>query len=104
MKRLFRSSASVLAAGYIAFGIVALVLFAVPLWYAWQKTVEEGRAEILRADAQRLTEVFRRTGPSGLKAFVDERVSLQIAGERILLVADSSFHPIAGNLPQWPRG
>ena len=104
MKRLFRSSASVLAAGYIAFGIVALVLFAVPLWYAWQRTVEQGRAEILRADAQRLTEVFRRTGPSGLKAFVDERVSLQIAGERILLVADSSFHPIAGNLPLWPQG
>ena len=103
MKRLFRSSAAVLAAGYISFGVVALVLFAVPLWYAWQRTVEQGRAEILRADAQRLTEVFRRTGPNGLKAFVDERVSLQIAGERILLVADSSFHPIAGNLPQWPR-
>ncbi|MEJ1965168.1 MAG: hypothetical protein WDO56_28000 [Gammaproteobacteria bacterium] len=103
MKRLFRSSASALAAGYIAFGLVALVLFAVPLWYAWQKTVEEGRAEILRSDAQRLTEVYRRTGPNGLKAFVDERVSLQIPGERILLVADSSFHPIAGNLPEWPR-
>src|SRR5215470_14953934 len=103
MKRLFRSSAVFLAVSYVAFGVVALVLFAVPLWYAWQKTVEDGRSEILSADAQRLSEVFHRSGPEGLKAFVDERVSLQIAGERILLVTDSEFHPLAGNLPQWPQ-
>ena len=102
MKRLFRSSAVVLAVSYVAFGVVALVLFAVPLWYAWQKTVEEGRSEILSSDAQRLAEVFRRGGPDGLKAYIDERVSLQIAGERILLVTDAEFHPLAGNLPQWP--
>ncbi len=103
MKRLFRSSAAVLAVGYVVFGVVALVLFAVPLWYAWQKTVEQGRSEILSADAQRLTEVFRRSGASGLKSFVDERVGLQIPGERILLVTDPAFHPIAGNLARWPR-
>jgi signal transduction histidine kinase len=103
MKRLLRSSAAMLAAGYIAFGLAALVLFAAPLWYAWERTVESGRAEILHADAARLSEVFRRSGPQGLKAFVDERVSLQIAGERILLVADSALRPIAGNLPEWPR-
>ena len=103
MKRLFRSSAVVLAVAYVAFGVVALVLFAVPLWYAWQRTVEQGRSEILSADAQRLSEVFHRSGPDGLKAFIDERVSLQIAGERILLVTDSAFHPLAGNLPEWPR-
>src|SRR3569833_52995 len=103
MKRLFRSSAAVLAIGYVVFGVVALVLFAVPLWYAWQRTVEQGRAEILNAAAQRLTEVFRRSGADGLKAFIDERVGLQIPGERILLGTDSQFHPLAGNLPQWPQ-
>jgi signal transduction histidine kinase len=103
MKRLFRSSAAVLAVGYVVFGVVALVLFAVPLWYAWQRTVEEGRAEILSADAQRLSEVFRRSGAEGLKAFIDERVGLQIPGERILLVTDAEYRPVAGNLPEWPR-
>src|SRR5262245_3811812 len=103
MKRLFRSSAAVLAVSYVLFGVVALVLFAVPLWYAWQRTVEQGRAEILNADAQRLTEVFHRSGADGLKAFVDERVGLQIPGERILLVTDAAFHPLAGNLSEWPR-
>jgi signal transduction histidine kinase len=103
MKRLFRSSAAVLSVGYVVFGVAALVLFAVPLWYAWQRTVEQGRAEILSADAQRLTEVFRRTGAEGLKSFIDERVGLQIPGERILLVTDAQYRPLAGNLPEWPR-
>jgi signal transduction histidine kinase len=104
MTRLLRSSAVTLAFGYVAFGVGALVLFAAPLWYAWQYTIEQGRAEILKEDAQRLAEVFRRTGPAGLTAFVSERVGLQIAGERILLVTDASLRPLAGNLSAWPPG
>ncbi len=46
-------------------GSTALVLFAAPLWYAWQVTIQEGRAEILQADAQRLTDIFRRDGAAG---------------------------------------
>jgi len=104
MIRLFGLSARTLAAVYIAFGLAALILFAAPLWVAWTQTIEAGREEILREDVQRLTEVFRRTGPDGLVAFVRERVGLQIAGERILLLTDASLHPLAGNLPAWPAG
>ena len=104
MTRLLRSSATALAATYIAFGVAALILFAAPLWYAWEKTIEDGRAEILNADAQRLTEVFRRSGPRGLEAFIRERVGLQIAGERILLLTDAQLRPLAGNVPAWPAG
>jgi len=49
---MIRSSAVSLALGYVALGIAALVLFAAPLWYAWQVTIQEGRAEILQADAR----------------------------------------------------
>lgn len=104
MRRIVHLSPVALAFGYVAFGIAALILFAAPLWYAWQVTVEDGRAELLKVDAQRLTEVFRRGGPEGLAAFVNERVALQIAGERILLVTDASQRPLAGNLPAWPAG
>ena len=100
---MIRSSAVSLALGYVALGIAALVLFAAPLWYAWQVTIQEGRAEILQADAQRLTDVFRRDGAPGLKTFIDARVGMQIAGERILLLTDSSMHPVAGNLSAWPK-
>jgi signal transduction histidine kinase len=99
---MMRSSAVSLALGYVALGIAALVLFAAPLWYAWQVTIQEGRAEILQADAQRLTDIFHRDGAAGLKAFIDARVGMQIAGERILLLTDASMHPLAGNLSTWP--
>lgn len=103
MTRVIRSTALSLALGYIAFGIAALVLFAAPLWYAWQVTIQDGRAEIIKADAQRLTDVFRREGADGLKSFIDARVRMQIASERILLLSDAAMHPLAGNLADWPK-
>jgi hypothetical protein len=104
MNRVIQSSAFTLAFGYVALGIAALILFAAPLWYAWQVTIEDGRVELLQADTQRLVEVFHRDGPTGLRAFIDTRVGLQIAGERILLLTDSSLARVAGNLPAWPPG
>ncbi len=102
MSKVIRSTTFALSFGYIAFGIAALILFAAPLWYAWQVTIEDGRAEILHADTQRLTDVFRREGAPGLKAFIDARVGMQLPGERILMLADSSLSRLAGNLPRWP--
>jgi signal transduction histidine kinase len=101
---MMRSSAVSLALGYVALGITALVLFAAPLWYAWQVTIQEARVEILQVDAQRLAEVFRREGADGVRSFIDARVRMQIAGERILLLTDASLHPLSGNLPAWPSG
>lgn len=100
---MMRSSALSLALGYIVLGIAALVLFAAPLYYAWQVTIQDGRSEILQADALRLTDVFRRDGGEGLKNFIDARVNMQIAGDRILLLTDSSLKHLAGNLATWPR-
>ena len=102
MNKLLRSSAFTLAFSYVAFGIAALVLFAAPLWYAWQVTIQESRTEVLRADTERLSEVFRRQGAPGLATFIDNRVGMQIPGERILLLTDSKLQRLAGNLPEWP--
>jgi signal transduction histidine kinase len=98
-----RSSALSLSFWYTLLGIVALALFAVPLWYAWRVTIEDGRSEILQDDAQRLGAVFRREGAQGLAKFIDQRVGMQIANERILLLGDASLKPVAGNLAEWPR-
>ncbi|MGA2777218.1 MAG: HAMP domain-containing sensor histidine kinase [Steroidobacteraceae bacterium] len=99
---MMRSSAVSLAVGYVALGITALVLFAAPLWYAWQVTIQDGRSEILQADSQRLTDVYRRDGGDALRSFIATRVQMQIAGDRILLLTDSSLQPLAGNLSRWP--
>jgi hypothetical protein len=99
---MMRSSALSLALGYVALGMVSLVLFAAPLWYAWHVTIQDGRSEILQSDAQRLNDVFQRDGGVALKNFIEARVNMQIAGDRILLLTDSSLRPLAGNLPAWP--
>src|ERR1700738_863973 len=104
MNRLLRSSAFTLAFSYVAFGIAALGLFAAPLWYAWQVTIQERRTEVLRADIQRLSVVFRREDAAGLAAFIDNRVGMQIPGERILLLTDSKLQRLAGDLPEWAGG
>jgi signal transduction histidine kinase len=97
-----RPSALNLAVGYISLGLAALALFAAPIWYAWRVTIQDGRAEILQADAQRLTDVFRREGPDGLISYINTRIGLKIPNERFLLLADARFKPLAGNLGSWP--
>ncbi|MEJ0008462.1 MAG: HAMP domain-containing sensor histidine kinase [Steroidobacteraceae bacterium] len=99
-----RSSATTLATGYVLLGILALVLFALPLGYAWRAADNDVRLQILSEDSQRLAEVFNRKGPAGLADFINERVGLQIAGERILLLTDVEQKPLAGNVPGWPAG
>jgi signal transduction histidine kinase len=99
---LIRSSATTLAASYVLLGILALILFALPLSYAWRAAVDDSRLQILTEDSQRLAEVFNRRGAAGLENFINERVGLQIAGERILLLTDSKDRPLAGNLSAWP--
>jgi signal transduction histidine kinase len=102
VNRFLRSSAFTLSFGYVAFGIAALVLFAAPLWYAYYVTIQDARTEALRTDIQRMSEVFRRQSAPGLVTYIDNRVGMQIPGERILLLTDSTLRPLAGNLPSWP--
>ena len=45
-----------------------------------------------------------RDGARGLTAYINARVGMQIAGERILLLTDAAYRPLAGNLPAWPQG
>jgi signal transduction histidine kinase len=104
MARVFRSSAATLATGYVLLAFAALVLFAAPLRYAWQATIEDFRFEILTEDSQRLARVFELRGPAALTNFIDERVAMQIAGERMLLFVGPAGQPLAGNLPAWPAG
>jgi len=104
MARVFRSSAATLATGYVLLALVALVLFAAPLRYAWQATIEDFRIELLQEDSQRLGHVFQLRGAAGLAAFVDERVRMQIPGERMLLFAGPGGRRLAGNIPAWPSG
>ena len=47
MIRFFGFSPSRLALGYIALSVLALALFAIPLWYGWRVNISTFRAYVL---------------------------------------------------------
>lgn len=103
--RFFRFSALTMTLCYAAASIVVLVLFATPLWFAWHKTVEEGRTELLEDEATRVTNLFLRQGPAAVSAGIQARVEGQPHGiGRVILFADPARRKLAGNLPAWPAG
>ena len=100
--RFLRSSAFRVALAYIAISIAVLALFAAPLWYAWRENVQQVRTELLREDAQSLTDIFQNQGPDVLAAVIDARIKSQHVANSIILFADARRSPLAGNLAAWP--
>jgi PAS domain S-box-containing protein len=90
-----------LALSYIALGVLALVLFAVPLWYGFRANLGTFRAYVPGEEMQRLVDVFHRNGPQALAAAVDAYAKGRPPGE-VAILADPQKRRLAGNLPRWP--
>jgi hypothetical protein len=102
--KVLRSSAATLAVGYFCLGLVALALFAAPLWYTWHNTMQLSMSSVLETDANRFTEVYRLEGSEGLSNYIKARISIPVpSGDRLLMFADPSLKPIAGNATAWPK-
>ena len=101
MIRFFRFSPSRLALVYIALSVLALALFAIPLWYAWRVNLSTFREYVQGEDMQRLVEVFDREGAKGLATAMESQVG-SLPGDEIMVFADASKLRLAGNLPAWP--
>ena len=101
MTSIFRFSPSRLAVAYIALSVLALALFAIPLWYAWSVNVSTFRAYVHGEDMQRLVDVFSKEGAKGLAAAIDSKIGT-LPGDEVILLADASKARLAGNLPRWP--
>src|SRR5262249_43786905 len=97
----FRFSPSRLALVYIALSVLALALFAIPLWYAWRVNLSTFREYVQGEDIQRLVEVFDRDGAKGLAAAMESQV-VSLPSDEIMVFADSSKLRLAGNLAEWP--
>jgi signal transduction histidine kinase len=104
IKRL-RFSALTVTLSYVAVSLVVLAAFATPLWYAWRNTIEQGRAEVLQADAQKMANLFAKQGADALAAAIETQVGgrLEDVENIIILLADPTLAKRAGNLPAWPR-
>ena len=99
--RALRFSPSRLALGYIALSVLALALFAVPLWYGWRTNLSTFKAYVEGEELQSLVEVFAREGASGLTAAMASRAA-SLPGGHVMILADPSKRRLAGNLPAWP--
>lgn len=106
MRKLLRFSAFNLGLMYVAVSLLALLLFATPLWYAWQASIERGRIDELRSEGLRWSALLERKGMPALveavAGFVDD--GPDGGGNELILLADSRHRKLAGNLPGWPDG
>jgi signal transduction histidine kinase len=98
-----RFSVFTLTVSYVVMSITILAVFALPLSYAWEHTIEKGGMELLQEDTQRMQTTFDEQGPQGLADIIDRRVGTQLVGEKILLLTDASYTRLDGNLPDWPH-
>ena len=101
MSKLFRFSASRLALIYIALGVLALALFAIPLWYAWRANISTFRAYVHDGESEKLVEVFRREGPQQLAAIIEAQVQ-NLRSDEVIVFADAAKRRLAGNIAAWP--
>ncbi len=103
--RSLRLSASNITASYVAISLIALILFAAPILYAWNAIVEERSTERLREDGLRLSRVLDNHGPQALKTVIDAMIEAQPPGdEKFILLADPGLRAREGNLASWPQG
>jgi PAS domain S-box-containing protein len=91
------------ALSYIALGVVALALLAVPLWYGFQANLGTFRSYIPAAEMQRLVDIFHRDGPKAAAAAVDASAKT-LPPDQVALLVDPRKQRLAGNLPDWPAG
>ena len=101
MIKFFRFSPSRLALAYIALSVLALALFAIPLWYAWRVNLSTFREYVQGEDMQRLLEAFDREGAKGLTAAMESQLR-SLPSDEIIVLADASKLRLAGSLPAWP--
>src|ERR1700716_3038423 len=102
----FSVSALTLSLSYVAVSLVVLAAFAMPLWYEWRNTIEQGRTEMIQADAQRMVDLFAKDGADALAAAIETQVNGQLVDLKniIILFVDPALAKRAGNLRAWPRG
>ena len=101
MNRTFRFSLSRLALVYIALSVLAIALFAIPLWYAWRVNISTFRAYVQGEELQRLADILDREGANALVTAMESQVKT-LPADQIMVLADASKLRLAGNLPAWP--
>jgi signal transduction histidine kinase len=89
-----------IAVAYIVFSVLALALFAIPLWHAWRFNVGTLRVFVPK-DMQALPDLFHREGAAAVAAAVRSRSNP--GGLEVVVFAGPGREVLAGTLRRWPR-
>src|SRR3954468_24116334 len=73
MNQLFRVTPSRLAIGYIALGVLAVAILALPLWYGWKVNPSTLKVYVEDRDVRGLVLAYERDGAPALAAAIDAR-------------------------------
>jgi signal transduction histidine kinase len=85
----------------LVFGAVVLALFSY-VYVATDAYVLSRSDRAIDADWKDLTAAYRDAGRQGLIKAIDRLQSEKARADALYLLADTSFHSVAGNLPAWP--
>jgi PAS domain S-box-containing protein len=88
-----------IALAYIVFSVLALALFATPLWYGWRVNVGTLRI-FVPEDMQKLPDLFLRDGAAAVAAAV--RARSDPTGMEVIAFAGPGKELLAGTLRRWP--
>jgi signal transduction histidine kinase len=103
MARFVRFSAFQLAIAYALLSIGVLGVLAIPLWYAWDRNIQDVREALIREDAQTMSDILDKQGIDALVGVIDARVQKQHTGNAVISLSNTSSARIAGNFAAPPR-
>ncbi len=89
-----------IALAYIMFSVLALVVFAMPLWQGWRVNVGTLRI-FVPEDMQALPDLFHREGAAAVAAAVRSRPDP--SGLEVVVFAGPGKEVLAGTLRRWPK-
>ena len=87
---------------YFTLIVVLLAVFCIPLWLDWTYEIEDGRNQLLSADANHMARVFLTHGPAELATVIADRVGTDFNTLQVLLLQGPQNKRLAGNLQQPP--
>ncbi len=94
----------------VRFGVIYAALFSISaialaafLWWSTAGLLERQTDSAIEADSVGLAERFAEGGPKALLQTINERVLGNVDDDALYLLADPSFHRVAGNLETWPQ-
>lgn len=100
--RLVRSAGLRFAVVYAALLAVSALSIAWFLWWSTAGLLNRQIEESIQADAENLSEFWRRGGVPGLILRIDERLTQNLDDDAIYLLVQGRDRVVAGNLERWP--